>query len=1301
MILEFYGKSPYSIFRLEKLLAKVQRQTPAVQNLVASYIHFVQISAELSVQEQTILEDLLAVDHADTTFEQLDHSLILVVPRLGTISPWSTKATDIARICGLNKVQRIERGIIYHVVAEDKSIFSAAMLKQIANDLHDRMTESVLYDVDAGKNLFQAGAPEASRTIPLLEKGAQALADANQALGLALSADERDYLLESFQKLGRNPTDVELMMFAQVNSEHCRHKIFNARWIIDGKEEPYTLFEMIRHTHKENPGNTLVAYADNGAVMQGAVGERFFPDVNTKVYQYVQEQLPIVMKVETHNHPTAISPFSGAATGAGGEIRDEGATGRGGKPKAGLTGFSVANLKIPGWQQPWEMNTGKPEHFASALDIMLEGPIGAASFNNEFGRPNLCGYFRTLETYKTTAHGEVIQGFHKPIMIAGGMGTIRPELVQKEKLTPKTCLVVMGGPAMAIGLGGGAASSMVAGSSQADLDFASVQRSNPEMQRRCQEVIDSCWALGKDNPIITIHDVGAGGLSNAFPELVHDSELGGLFQLRAIPSDEPQLSPLGIWCNEAQERYVLAIAEEKLAAFQAIAERERCPYAVVGQATDAEKLIVEDAHFNNNPVDLSLSVLFGETPSLVRDVKHGDLLHEPINLDGIDLLEAAEYVLQLPAVGSKNFLITIGDRTVGGLVARDQMVGPWQIPVADVAVTASSFTSYTGEAMAVGERAPIALVHHAASARMAVGEAITNIAAALIGDISNIKLSANWMAAANYAHEDAGLYSAVQSVALELCPALGISIPVGKDSLSMRAMWEQEGVMQTSVAPLSLVVTAFAPVLDVRKTLTPQLITDQGETELLFIDLGKRCNFLAGSALAQVYQQLGDLPPDVDDPQALKDFFHAIQALNKADLLLAYHDRSDGGLFATVCEMAFAGHVGVTIALDEFGDQPLASLFTEELGAAIQIRHQDRKQVLAILQQYNLIPMTRMLGVLNQTDEIIIEFGDEILLQQDRIILQRLWAETSYRMQALRDNSACAQQEYAQLLDKNDPGLQAKLTFNPQENVSAPYINVGAKPKVAILREQGVNGQMEMAAAFDRAGFEAVDVHMSDLIAARFVLKDFVGLAACGGFSYGDVLGAGQGWAKSILLNLQLREQFGEFFNRKNTFTLGVCNGCQMLAHLKTLIPGAKYWPQFVRNTSEQFEARLSLVEVTKSPSIFLQDMIGSYLPIAVAHGEGHALFANATQLAQAEVHNNIALKYVDNYGKATEQYPANPNGSPQGITGLSSDDGRVLIMMPHPERVFRTVQYSWHPREWGDAGPWLRLFQNARRSLG
>ncbi len=1297
-MLRFRGSPALSPFRLEKLLAALRRRVLAVTDVHAEFVHFV--DGSLTTHDREVLDRLLHYGPTATQRHLTSEPTFLVIPRPGTISPWSSKATDIAHNCGLHHVRRIERGVAYYLEATlPLTADDWAVLRPL---LHDRMTEVVLAADDDPAVLFARAEPAPLMTVDVLGGGREALTTANRTLGLALSEGEIDYLLDSFTRLERNPTDVELMMFAQANSEHCRHKIFNADWIVDGVKQDRSLFAMIRHTHERHPGDVLSAYSDNAAVMAGFPAGRFFPDPVDGEYRHHPEDVHILMKVETHNHPTAISPFPGAATGSGGEIRDEGATGRGAKPKAGLCGFSVSNLRIPDFVQPWERDYGKPGRIASALDIMLEGPIGAAAFNNEFGRPTLAGYFRAFE--QNGPDGQR-RGYHKPIMIAGGLGNIREAHVHKAELPPGAAIVVLGGPAMLIGLGGGAASSMAVGSSHADLDFASVQRGNPEIQRRAQEVIDRCTALGGNNPILSIHDVGAGGLSNAVPEIVHGADRGGCFELREVPNDDPGMTPMQVWCNEAQERYVLAIAAEGLAMFEALCERERCPYAVIGVATSEPALTVTDRQFNNQPVNLPMSVLFGKPPKMLRNMTRqtvGSLV--PLVEEGLEVrvADAVARVLRFPAVADKSFLITIGDRTVTGLVCRDQMVGPWQVPVSDVAVTATSFDVHTGEAMTMGERTPLAVLDAPASGRMAIGEALTNIAAARIDQLGDVKLSANWMAAAGHLDEDARLFDTVKAVGMELCPALGIAIPVGKDSLSMKTVWEADGECKSVVAPLSLIVSAFAPVQDVRRTLTPRLRTDRGDTDLILIDLGRGKNRLGGSALAQVYNWWGDAVPDVDSPDDLKALFAAIQELSAAGRLLAYHDRSDGGLLATLAEMMFAGGCGVTALLDDLdGEGPLTGLCAEELGAVIQVRATDRRAVLARLAAAGLGECSHVIGSPNGEDRLVLRHAGEIIFAASRAELRRLWSETSYRMQALRDHPDCAREAFEAACDPADTGLNVRLTFDPAEDIAAPFLADGARPRIAILREQGVNGQVEMAAAFDRAGFAAVDVHMSDLIGRRVSLADFHGIAACGGFSYGDVLGAGEGWAKSILFNPRARDEFAAFFARPDSFGLGVCNGCQMLSNLHELIAGTELWPRFVRNRVEQFEARLSLVEVLPSPSLFLRGMAGSRLPIAVAHGEGRAEFRDEQGPDAALAAGLVTLRFVDHRGPPAETYPANPNGSPGGITGLCSRDGRFTILMPHPERLFRTVQYSWHPDGWGEDGPWLRLFRNARRWLG
>ncbi|MGA7595568.1 MAG: phosphoribosylformylglycinamidine synthase [Gallionella sp.] len=1212
---------------------------------------------------------------------------VLVVPRLGTISPWSTKATDIALHCGLSAVRRIERGRVYYLETGSGRPLNKAVRAAVLAQLHDRMTESVLDDFDsAAEKIFSHGKPQPLETVNVLKGGGKALQKANLEMGLALSEDEIEYLVENFLKLERNPTDVELMMFAQANSEHCRHKIFNADWVIDGERQDISLFGMIRNTHKASPQGTVVAYSDNSSVIEGARVQRFYPRADG-AYAFSEELTHILMKVETHNHPTAIAPFAGAATGSGGEIRDEGATGSGSKPKAGLTGFSVSNLNIPGFGQPWESDYGKPGRIVSALQIMLEGPIGGAAFNNEFGRPNLAGYFRTFEE---NVSGEM-RGYHKPIMLAGGVGNIAAIHTKKHELPVGALVVHLGGPGMLIGLGGGAASSMDTGSNAENLDFDSVQRGNPEMQRRAQEVIDRCWQMGANNPILSIHDVGAGGMSNALPELVHGGGRGARFELRKIPLDETGMSPKQIWCNESQERYVLAISQERLAEFRALCERERCPFEVVGVATADDQLTVHDKEFGDYPVDMPLSVLLGKPPKMTRNVARETPRLSACDVGQIELREAIERVLRLPSVANKTFLISIGDRTVGGMTARDQMVGPWQVPVADVAVTLMGFNTNRGEAFAIGERTPLALVNAPASGRMAVGEAITNIAAARIDKIGDIKLSANWMAAAGHHGEDAALFDTVRAVGMELCPKIGISIPVGKDSMSMKTVWQDGAEKKSVTAPLSLIVTAFAPTPDAREALTPQLAPFM-DTTLLLIDLGQGKKRMGGSALAQVFKQVGDVAPDVDEALTLKAYFELIQELNTEGKLFSYHDRSDGGVFVTLCEMAFSGHIGLTISLDEMHGDNLRVLFNEELGAVIQVRNRDVQHVIELAHDAGLKSVQKI-AMPNQTGMIEIMRGGERLFRESGVNLQRIWSETSFQMQKLRDNPDCARQEFDRLLDAADPGLHVKSTYALNENIS-PLLLL-TKPKIAILREQGVNGQAEMAAAFDRAGFAAVDVHMSDIISGRVSLRDFKGIAACGGFSYGDVLGAGEGWAKSILFNSRARDEFEAYFKRRDTFALGVCNGCQMMSNLHEIIPGAENWAHFARNRSEQFEARFVMVEVQPSPSIFFNGMAGSRMPIVVSHGEGYADFGDDKRLKAAQ--KLVTLRYVDHRGDTTETYPLNPNGSPQGITGLTTPNGRFTIMMPHPERVFRAVQNSWHPYGWQENGAWLRMFQNAR----
>jgi phosphoribosylformylglycinamidine synthase len=1295
------GAAALSAFRLDKLAQKISAIHPDIRLLHTEYVHFAELEGTLSGGEEDTLAGLLSYGPRSGTAESVDSLAsdtsvkFLVVPRPGTISPWSSKATDIAHNSGLSQVVRLERGVQYFLACpQDLSDADTAALQSL---LYDRMTESILPSEEAAKQLFVHETPSPMSRVDILAGGRDALEEADRSLGLALASDEIDYLVSSFQELGRNPVDVELMMFAQANSEHCRHKIFNASWSIDGEAQEHSLFDMIRNTYKLGGEDVLSAYSDNAAVVKGHRAGRFYPDPESREYQFSAEDIHLLMKVETHNHPTAIAPFPGAGTGSGGEIRDEGAVGRGSKPKVGLSGFSVSNLNIPGYQQPWENDYGKPGRIVSALDIMIEGPIGGAAFNNEFGRPNICGYFRTYECLVDGIAGREVRGYHKPIMIAGGYGNIRQEHVEKGDFGPGAKLIVLGGPAMLIGLGGGAASSMASGTSLEDLDFASVQRQNPEIERRCQEVIDHCWQLGEDNPIAFIHDVGAGGLSNALPELVKDGGRGGRFQLRAVPNDEPGMSPLEIWCNESQERYVMAVEPENLACFEAICQRERCPFAVVGEATEEMHLHVADSEFDNAPVDLPMSVLFGKAPKMQRDIVRQHVNHPALDID-ISVTEAVTRVLQLPAVASKNFLITIGDRTVTGMVARDQMVGPWQVPVADCAVTTVSYDSFAGEAMSIGERTPLALVNGPASGRMAVAEAITNICATPIAKIRDIKLSANWMCAAGYGAEDEALYDTVRAVGMEFCPELGITIPVGKDSMSMRTTWDADGEKKAVTAPMSLIVSAFSPVVDARLSVTPQLQSGP-DTQLLLIDLGRGRNRLGGSALAQVCGQIGNDVPDLDAAADLKAFFELVQELLSRAVVLAYHDRSDGGLLTTIVEMMFAGRCGASIDIGELPGSAMDILFNEEAGAVLQVKSSEVDVVMARAAALGLGDCTHVIGSACAQERLSVQNNGESVFSDSRAQLQQLWARTSFEIQSLRDNPACADEEY-QRITAQDQGLSGKLSFDIREDICAPYINTGERPKIAVLREQGVNGHVEMAAAFHKAGFSAIDVHMSDILNGRMDLTAFKGLVACGGFSYGDVLGAGEGWAKSILFNPAAREQFAAYFERPDTFTLGVCNGCQMVSTLKQLIPGAAHWPRFVRNRSEQFEARLGMVQIQESPSILLRNMAGSQLPIAVAHGEGRAEFESEQAHVACEASGTIGLRYIENDASVASAYPANPNGSPAGITGLTSLDGRATIMMPHPERVFRTVQHSWHPADWGEDAPWLRLFRNARQWL-
>ncbi len=1290
------GAPALSPFRLAKLLERLRAFEPRVRALEARFLHVIDVARTLAPPEHALLESLLTYGPRAPAMPaaQGGGRVVVVAPRAGTISPWASKATDIARVCGLDAVHRIERAIEYRLSGVD--VLDGDALARLAAPLHDRMTEAVFLDAAGLAVLFAHSPPGGLRHIARAG-GRPALEDANRELALALSEDEIDYLQAAFERLGRDATDVELMMFAQANSEHCRHKIFNADWIIDGAPMPKSLFAMIRNTHARSPQGVLSAYRDNAAVIEGTSGARWYAGPRGGAYRRSVEPIDILMKVETHNPPTAISPFPGAATGAGGEIRDEGATGLGAKPKAGLAGFSVSHLRIPRLPQPWETPFGKPDRIASALDIMLEGPIGAAAFNNEFGRPNICGYFRSFEAHAAGDPAGRVRGYHKPIMIAGGVGNVRRAHVAKGEVPVGAKIIVLGGPAMLIGLGGGAASSVGSGSTSEALDFASVQRGNPEIQRRAQEVIDRCWALGDANPISLIHDVGAGGLSNAVPEVVAHSQRGARIDLRAVPSDEPGMTPMEIWCNEAQERYVLTIAPRDLALFDALCARERAPYAVIGEIDGSGRLVVHDSLAAEDVVDMPIEVLLGKPPRMLRDVRSLVPARLPLAAaarvtGAAGLREAALRVLQFPAVADKTFLISIGDRSVGGLVSRDQMVGPWQVPVADVAVTLADYEGYAGEAMAMGERTPVAVLDGPASGRLAVAEAVLNILAADIAALGDIRLSANWMAACGEPGEDAALYATVRAVGEELCPALGIAIPVGKDSLSMKTAWGEGSV----IAPVSLVVSAFAPVRDARRTWTPALRSDPGPTRLLHVSLGGARRRLGGSAFAQVYGELGDECPDLDDPARLVAFAGALRALRAAGQVLAYHDVSDGGLFATLVEMAFAGRCGLDVSLPAAAGTIAAALFAEEPGAVLQVPAAAVDAACALLQAHGLAECVRDIGAPVASMRVHVAVGG-IALDLPWRELRAAWSRTSAEMRRLRDEPACADEEFAASCDESDPGLTVALGFDPDDDIAAPYIARGVRPRVAVLREQGVNSQVEMAAALDRAGFEPHDVHMTDLLAGRRSLAEFRGLVACGGFSYGDVLGAGEGWAKSILHHARAREEFTAYFARPDTFTLGVCNGCQMLAALKALVPGATHWPRFVRNRGEQFEGRFSLVEVLPSPSVLFAGMAGSRLPVAVAHGEGRAEFASDDAEAAFAAAGLTAFRYIDHRGEVATRYPANPNGSPRGIAAVTSADGRVTLTMPHPERSFRYVQHSWHPPGAGESSGWMRLFRNAR----
>ncbi len=1318
------GADALSQFRKQKILARIREFAPSCVRIDATRYYFIDDSETLLPSQCARVAQLLDVDIAGVnatdnqpaaTTRSKDYQPLTryVVPRLGTISPWSSKATDIFHLCGLGSIRRVERGVRWQFVGLDPLPH-----EYMAGVIYDPMTESLLDNEDATDALFVQSIPTPLTVIDLLAGGRPALEAADREFGFALNREEEDYLLKRFAELGRNPTDVELMMFAQVNSEHCRHKIFNADWNVDGISQDATLFSMIRATHEQNSSGTLSAYRDNAAVLEGFESERFAAHPDSRLYSFVKEPVHFVAKVETHNHPTAISPFAGAATGSGGEIRDEGATGRGGKPKAGLVGYSVSHLRLPGLAQPWEPPQRSPRRIAGPLQIMLEAPVGAAAFNNEFGRPNICGYFRTFE--QATEQPGLRHGYHKPIMLAGGLGNIRPAHVVKKSIPDNTPIVVLGGPAMLIGLGGGAASSIAAGDSSESLDFASVQRGNPEMQRRCQEVIDTCCAMGEHNPIISIHDVGAGGLCNALPELVHDCGSGGRFELRDVLNAEPGMSPMQVWCNESQERYVLAIDRNRYREFERICRRERCLYARVGVATAESRLQVTDSYFDTQdtrqpqpevaggsvcPIDLPMEVLFGLPPKMFRNAVTETQPDMKLDFSGFTIADAVVRVLAFPTVADKTFLVTIGDRSVTGLVARDQMVGPWQVPVADVAVTCTGYRGFTGEAFSIGERTPLAVIDGPASGRMAIGESITNLTAAGIADIGQIRLSANWMVAAGEKGHDARLYQTVQAVALELCSQLGISIPVGKDSMSMKTVWRDEhGHQQKVVSPLSLIISAFAAVSDVRKTLTPVLRTGHEATDLWLIDLGRGKHRLGGSVLAQTLNQLGSDVPDMDDADDLKRFFALVQGLNRDCCLLAYHDRSDGGLVATLCEMAFAGRCGLSIDLSPINGEPLAVLFNEELGAVIQTPRQRRAEILEQARSAGLADCLHRIGQPVVGDSIRIVSQGEVLFSHSRIQCHQIWSQTSWQMQRIRDNPQCADQEYQRLADETDSGLFCSLSFCLAESVperpsipaeSAPNL-VLSRPRVAILREQGVNGQLEMAAAFHSVGFDAVDMTTTDLLHGA-ELDDCRGLVACGGFSFGDVLGAGEGWAKSILFNPELKERFERFFARPDVFALGVCNGCQMMSAIGSMIPGASDWPRFVRNQSEQFEARFVMVEVCSEKSILLRDMAGSKIPVSSAHGEGRAVFAELSAMHRTQEQGQTCLRYIDHRGNPTTAYPYNPNGSANGWTGFTNDDGRVTIMMPHPERVFRTVSNSWHADDWGEYSPWIKMFQNAR----
>ena len=1279
----FLGSEIYSQFRKKALKNQIKNINSEITSIEAIYTYVIESKDLLTNATKENLQKLLGADNNVLPNFKTENNLF-IGPRIGTISPWSSRATDIIKNCGIN-ILRIERLSLFNLKTKSDNGILKKELLQIGQLIYDKMTDSIFLDQNNIKELFIHKKPSKISHIDILRGGIKELKNFNFSQGLALSEEEINYLFKYFNSENRNPTDAELMMFAQANSEHCRHKIFNANWVIEEKIQEKSLFKMIKNTHELSPQKTVVAYSDNSSIIEGSKIKRFYPNDND-LFKENLELTHYLMKVETHNHPTAISPFAGAATGAGGEIRDEGATGRGSKPKAGLSGFSVSNLNIPNFTQPWEKNhIGLPKRIASPLKIMIDGPIGAASYNNEFGRPNILGYFRTLEAH----HNNENFGYHKPIMLAGGVGSISDTHTHKKPLSEGDLLIQLGGPAMLIGLGGGAASSMNTGSNQENLDFASVQRGNPELQRRAQEVIDACWQLGSKNPILSIHDVGAGGLSNAFPELIHDGGVGAIMNIRKIDNEELAMSPKEIWSNEAQERYVLAIKNESLKRFTALCEKERCPFAVIGEAKKQKKLTVTDSLLKEDVINMNLDVLLGNPPKLKKNIKKpADTNHLDFNIDENNLIEAITKVLHFPSVASKNFLITIADRSVTGLVARDQMVGPWQVPVSDVGVTKTAFNSLTGEAMAIGEKAPIAITNAAASARMAVSEAITNIAASAIKNINLIKLSANWMAASGENNRDYELFEAVKAVGMELCPKLGISIPVGKDSMSMQTTWNDKS-LKTVTSPLSLIVSSFSETYDINKTLTPQLSSIE-KSSLILIDLGNNKNRMGGSCFNSVNNITGGTVPDLDDPKLIKNFFKGIQCLNKKNKILAYHDRSDGGVITTILEMAFAGHCGFDLNL-KAGDASLEFLFNEELGAVIQVLNDDVTEVLNYIND-KLMLIARVIATPHEDQTINIYTESNLIAESSRGKLQQEWAETSYKIQSIRDNPKTAKEEFDLILDDTYQGIQPKINFDIPKGVNIKK----TKPKVAILREQGINGQNEMAAAFNYAGFDAFDVHMSEISNGNKNLNEFQALAACGGFSYGDVLGAGRGWANSILFNEKVRHAFQLFFERKNTIALGVCNGCQMMSHIKEIIPGTDLWPRFIKNESEQFEARFLSVEVKKNNSLFFDGMSGSVIPVVVSHGEGRASFSDDNNLAQIIKTNQVTLGFHDKNG--TLSYPNNPNGSAKNITGVSSDNGRFTIMMPHPERVFRTDQNSWHPKNWKEFGPWYRMFANASK---